>query len=332
MSLVLRKFFDATVVFALLLLFTIPTFAQRSLHDAMDYDGDNRADLAVFRQTNALWYILRSTQSSTTGTQFGIATTDEPCPGDYDGDGRGDICVWRSTNGTFYYLRSSDGSFGSQQWGIENDEPVARNWDGDGGGTANGRTDFAVARRTNGQIIWYTLTNPPNGQTPTVTAFQFGLASDTVITGDYNGDGRFDYGVQRANSSGSNAPTTIYTQESGPNGVFRQQQFGLSNDIIAPGDYDGDNRTDLCAVRNVGGALVWYVLRSSDGVLTSTQFGASDSDFLVQNDYDGDGRTDIAVWRDTNGFFFVQGSLGAFQATQFGASSIDFPIAAYDTH
>lgn len=328
MSLALRKVFQATATFALLLLLTAPSFAQRSLHDALDYDGDNKADLAVFRQTNSVWYILRSNLGFTS-TQFGAPTTDEPCPGDYDGDGRGDICIWRATNGTFYYLRSSTGTLGAQQFGAEGDEVVARNYDGDGNGTANGTTDFAVVRRSGGLLTWYVLTN---SATPVFSSVQFGATNDNVIPGDYNGDGKFDYAVQRPAASGTNAGATIFIQRSGAGGTFTQQQFGLGSDNILPGDYDGDGKTDLCAVREVGGSLTWFILRSSNGALSGTQFGAPLGDFFVQNDYDGDGKTDIAVWRDTNGVFYVLGSLGGFQATQFGATSIDFPIAAYDTH
>jgi hypothetical protein len=45
---------------------------------AADYDGDGRADIAVFRPSTGIWYLLRST-SGFTGLQFGIST-DTPTP------------------------------------------------------------------------------------------------------------------------------------------------------------------------------------------------------------------------------------------------------------
>jgi FG-GAP repeat. len=40
---------------------------------AADYDGDGRADIAVFRPSTGIWYLLRST-SGFAGYQFGIST------------------------------------------------------------------------------------------------------------------------------------------------------------------------------------------------------------------------------------------------------------------
>jgi hypothetical protein len=50
-----------------------------------DYDGDSRADYAVYRASNGVWYLLQSTNGFT-GVQFGIST-DKPVVGDYDDDG-----------------------------------------------------------------------------------------------------------------------------------------------------------------------------------------------------------------------------------------------------
>jgi hypothetical protein len=44
---------------------------------AADYDGDGRADVAVFR--NGTWYLQRSTQGFT-GIAFGVSS-DRPTPG-----------------------------------------------------------------------------------------------------------------------------------------------------------------------------------------------------------------------------------------------------------
>jgi hypothetical protein len=321
---VLRKAFQTSVPLALLFLLAVPSFAQTSLRRALDYDGDGKADFSVYRPTNNVWYSLRSLNQSFTSTQFGVATTDTPSPGDYDGDGKGDVCIWRDTDGIFYYLRSSNGTVGAQQFGISGDEPVARQWDGD----AAGRTDFAVVRRFNNQLVWYILTNPATGA-GTFSSVQFGLASDYTIPGDYDGDGKFDYAVQRPTSATPNTPANIYIQQT--TAGFRQLQYGYGSDFFAPGDYDGDGKTDLCAVRDNGTNLTWYILNSLNNNLNAVQFGTPSTDFLAQNDYDGDGKTDVAVWRDSTGVFYSLGSLGVFQAVQFGSSG-DVPIASYDTH
>lgn len=87
-----------------------------------DYDGDGKADQAVFR--DGVWYLNRSSQGFI-GIQFGVSS-DRPVVGDYDGDGKADIAVWRNTEGMFYFLKSaSQNQFAAFRWGGNNDVPVA---------------------------------------------------------------------------------------------------------------------------------------------------------------------------------------------------------------
>jgi hypothetical protein len=82
-----------------------------------DFDGDNKADISVFRQGS--WYLLQST-AGFSAAQFGIST-DRLVPADYDGDGKSDLAVYRG--GTWYLLGSQTG-FTATQFGINNDLPV----------------------------------------------------------------------------------------------------------------------------------------------------------------------------------------------------------------
>ena len=115
-----------------------------------DYDGDGKADIAVYR--NGDWYILRSSDGGVTSVGWGIAQ-DIPVPADYDGDGKTDIAVYR--NGDWFIHRSSDGGVTSVGWGIAQDIPVPADYDGDG------KTDIAVYR--NGD--WFILRSSDGGVT-----------------------------------------------------------------------------------------------------------------------------------------------------------------------
>ncbi|HEX8198685.1 MAG TPA: VCBS repeat-containing protein, partial [Pyrinomonadaceae bacterium] len=63
-----------------------------------DYNGDGKADFAVYRSGN--WYILKD-NGTFSHVNWGTAT-DIPVPADYDGDGIADVAVYRS--GTYYVL------------------------------------------------------------------------------------------------------------------------------------------------------------------------------------------------------------------------------------
>lgn len=290
----------------------------------LDFDGDARADYALFRPSTGQYLIRNSATGTTRTVTFGQANTDIQTPGDYDGDGLTDIAVYRRDNSTFYVLRSSDNTGNELQvtFGNRGDEPVARDYDGDG------RTDFAVVRRTGGNLVWFIL----NSATGNVRQEQFGLASDFVAPGDYDGDGRFDLAVYRGDANGLGF--FIYKESS--TGNVKTVRFGLASDLVVPGDYDGDGKTDFALVRE-GNPYTWFILRSSDFGVTIVQFGQKPQ-FEVQNDYDGDGRTDIATYDPRTGQFFVLRSTGRSTDSDGGITTVnfgtagDYPIANYDVH
>jgi hypothetical protein len=116
----------------------------------LDFDNDGKTDLAVFRPSDSIWYVLNSSNSAYTTQSWGLST-DNVVPGDYDGDGKTDYAVWRPSSGTWFVLRSSDGVVASQQWGQGSlgDITVPGDYDGDG------KTDYAVWRPSSG--TWFVL-------------------------------------------------------------------------------------------------------------------------------------------------------------------------------
>src|SRR5688572_3968952 len=129
----MNRFFVSTgkycVALAIALFLAVPLNAQLALREALDYDGDGRADWSIFRPSNNTWFILGSS-GSVTIQGFGIANDDFLTPGDYDGDNKGDLAVWRESVGVWFILRSSDNTFNGFNWGIPGDEPVQRDYDG----------------------------------------------------------------------------------------------------------------------------------------------------------------------------------------------------------
>ena len=80
---------------------------------AADYDGDGKADIAVYR--DGVWFIIRSSDGGVTATGWGGALADLPVPADYDGDGKADLAVYR--NGSWFIVRSSNGLPTGIDWG-----------------------------------------------------------------------------------------------------------------------------------------------------------------------------------------------------------------------
>jgi FG-GAP repeat len=85
-----------------------------------DYNGDGRADVAIFRPSIGYWFIVTIDQQHVSAIPWG-ANNDIPIPADYDGDGKADIAVFRPGDG-YWYLRN----IGSILWGAPGDIPFTK--------------------------------------------------------------------------------------------------------------------------------------------------------------------------------------------------------------
>ncbi len=276
---------------------------------AVDFDGDSRADISVFRPNNGTWYRLDSVNGAFRANQFG-ANGDIVAPGDFDGDGKTDLNVWR--NGVFYTLRSADNTFNAVAFGIDTDDPQAcADYDGDG------KADYTVYR-TGTPSFYYIL-----GSTRGFFAVAFGSANDFSIVADWDGDRISDPSVYRP----SNA--TYYGLKSSNNQLYAQNFGVYITDEVTTGDVDADGKSDPLVYRFSGAQPgTWYWIGSTSG-FAGQGFGLG-TDRAVPADYDGDGKTDLAVYRSPGQWFVQRSSNSAFSSTTFGANN-DFPIPVYLT-
>jgi hypothetical protein len=140
----------------------------------LDFDGDSKDDLVIWRPTTGMWAVRLSSTNYTQylWKQWGLPG-DYPMAGDYTGDGKADLVVWRPTNGYWYICRSEVNYDCYQpsivQFGLPGDRPLRGDFDGDG------VLDFAVWRPSTGMFYF------KSSRTGQVFAEQWGLPGDIPV-------------------------------------------------------------------------------------------------------------------------------------------------------
>ena len=295
----------------------------------LDFDGDNKTDLAVARSASpsaqTTWFV-----SNSGGTTFvalwGLGTGiggDVATPADFDGDGKTDVAVWRpndlgSGKAVFYIFQSSNSTARVNQFGKPGDDAtVVGDYDADGkADLATFRTNVAGFDPCGGSAVWFYRRSTVPAEDFTYNCW--GTSGDRAYPGDFDGDRRNDFSIIR-NSGGS----AVHYQRQSTAGD-RVVPFGLFTDKFLTGDYDADGRTDFAAVRVNGANFDWYVVHSGTGQLFAFPYGLSASDLLIPGDYDGDKRTDFAVFR--TGTHHVMKTFTS-PVIAFWGTGTDYPVA-----
>ncbi len=248
-----------------------------------DYDGDGKAEIAVFRPGNGLWAVRGLGR-----TYFG-ATGDVPVSGDYNGDGYSDVSVFRPSSGLWAVKGITRLYFGGSD-----DTPVPADYDGDGS------CDIGLFRDDSG--LW---------SVRGVTRVYCGAGGDYPVPGDYDNDGTADIATFRP-SAGLWAVAGI-----------TRCYFGGASDLPVPGNFtwysssskSGFFRSQIAVFRPSTG--LWAIRGC-----TRFYFGSA-GDMPVVGDFDGNALDDTAVFRPTGSLWAIKevsrtyfGAYGDFPVTR----------------
>ncbi|MFH1477069.1 MAG: TIGR03768 family metallophosphoesterase [Verrucomicrobiota bacterium] len=197
-----------------------------------DFDGDGKADPAVYDPIACQWLVLYSSQSNALYT---LAIGDASCvpvSGDFDGDGKADPALYSAAAGQMAVWFSDSGyavamtPLGGAGW-----LTASGDYDGDG------KTDPGVYHPASG--IWIVLLSSA------VYASAVGVTAGGVgfvpVPGDYDGDGKADLMV--CYPAGGFWQCTFSAQ-----GYTNTQSVtgfgGPTMAALAGGDYDNDGKAD----------------------------------------------------------------------------------------
>jgi Ca2+-binding RTX toxin-like protein len=269
--------------------------------------------------------------------QFGTAVA-----ADLNADGFADLVVGSGSlqSGAFnggieVFLNDRTGHFTSatrQATPFAPEEMVAADFNGDG------KLDIALDYAHNGQVGLYA----GDGQGGFASATQYvanpfqSNEPDSIVTGDFNGDGRPDVAVSGFRTIMTNPKTGVSLGESqiavllGTAAGFTAPVFthiaGGYGLHLASVRYDGDNRTDLA----VGGGSIQVLRSKGDGTFDfPTSLATGPFSRLMSRDLNGDGRPDL-LWQ-ASGDNALQYAL-AGPTGQFGGINVLNPRTSLPDH
>ncbi|MGC1275928.1 MAG: hypothetical protein WBC44_19660 [Planctomycetaceae bacterium] len=256
----------------------------------------NQQTSAVALANNILVGAWRDDSGSTYDVEFLIFENVRSKIGVGRPNGRGGLTFFLDSNANLHF-DAFDAAF---NFGLVGDVIVT----GDFGGNAS--DELGVARPNRGGGLRFFLdSNGNRGFDGGDAVFDFGLAGDIVVVGNWNGVGSDKLGVGRTNRGGGLRFFLDSNGNRGFDGGDAVFDFGLAGDIIVVGDWDGNGVDDLGVARRNGGGGLRFFLDSNgnrrfDPGDTIFDYGLA-GDKIIVGDWDGNGVDDLGVVRPNAG-------------------------------
>jgi uncharacterized delta-60 repeat protein len=265
---------------------------------AGDFNGDGISDLVTANFNNGdpignVSVLLRGGAPNTTNFDVGSRGPSFVTVADFNGDGKSDLVTANFfSNDVSVLLGNGKGSFGTPIKSIVGPSPssiAVADFNDDG------KSDLAVIHA--GKQVSIVLGNG-DGSFDTPTNFELGvgvLNAESVIVGDFNGDGKFD--LATANLAANNISVLLAAKDGGfETSNFTYFKVGTLPSSIAVGDLNGDGKSDLVTA-NLD-STVSVLLgdgNGSFGSATNIGVGGLEAKAMKIGDFDGDGKADLAT-------------------------------------
>jgi len=197
-----------------------------------DVDADGKADPGIWRATQGVWIIPKSTAnySAFLFTQWG-QMGDVPVMADFDGDGKADLGFYR--DGLWGVLKSTTGYSTASplfvSWGGAGLQPIVEDFDGDGKADIGYMVPPGGGQSAAYAIVKSSLNYGFGPGQPLFISAGFPSLGDTPVVGDYDGDGKADAGIWRESQG-----VWIIAKSTGNYGSFLFTQWGQAGDIALP--------------------------------------------------------------------------------------------------
>jgi RHS repeat-associated protein len=239
---------------------------------------------------------------------------------DVGNNGTTDLASTGTTDSLFLYGANYDGTIdGGSAWLSLNGSGYRQLVPGDF--TGDGNVDLLEVERSDGHLILRTSNGTLSGGTPKngsgtwpATDLGAGWDNDTLVPGDFTGDGKLDILAQDVSDG------HLYLHSGTGTGTFGPATdlgAGFGSYRLTALDFNGDGKQDLLAVDPSSGHLYFYPGTGSGTFGARVDLGSGWGNMqLVAGDFNGDGKQDVLA-DDTSAhklYFYPSTGQGTFGA------------------
>jgi hypothetical protein len=153
----------------------------------------------------------------------------------------------------------------------------------------------------------------------------FGLASDFLVVGDWDGNGTTTVGVWGMG-------TFYLRNENTPGPAHVVVTFGLNVDQPVVGDWNGDGATSIGVYRpalSLGGIAFYWRDTNTTGPADGVQAIGGEADSAIAGDWDGNGTDTIGLRRQWD-FYLADSNSTSTASTVFGYGDLTWVLRCWD--